>query len=104
MDLRNEEKVNGNKVIVSGEEGKLVLNTYISKEDCSPATGVEKFIKNAIKLANKNESSRPWIISKFEKDSIINDSILAIGEPVQFNDTIEPSGIKNIKKKKIKVR
>lgn len=99
------ENIEGNNLVLDDGDSKVILNTYVSKVDCAPAKNIDKFISNALKLARTNNNPIPWVISKFEIDSVIKDAINSADSVVTFSDSIKPSGITNIAtKKKMEVR
>lgn len=99
-DRYTEEDVRGDTITVGSGNSKILLNTYISKEDCSAPEGVDKFIINALRAVDTNTNSKAWVMSKFKKDPLVNESIESSEATVSFSDEIKPSGITNVHKKK----
>lgn len=100
-DRYSEEEVRGDTITLGSGNEKILLNTYISKEDCSAPEGVDKFITNALRAVDSNLNSKAWIMSKFKKDALINEAIESSDTNVTFSDEMKPSGITNIHKKRI---
>ena len=97
---KSKETVEGSNVIVEDETGKTLLNTYVSKDSCAPAQSMDKFINNALKLANKSTNTKPWCLSEFVVDPEIDKAIYSSDSAITFSDEIAPSGITTMKKRK----
>lgn len=74
-------------------EDTIILQTYVQNKKPKKPESVDKLVLNSIELVESGYKLIPWIQSKYEPDSYIDDCIQASSSGEEIGDLMESSDV-----------